>query len=246
MIASAIERRIESARLRAHYRSESGVRFQWIAEPVLVGEIDESCDEPLVDRIVHIDAPDATAGLARIEECAIHQVLNRMHEVRVRSHVGRVVAAQFQASADETVGRGTLNRMPALDRAGEGDEADARVANHALGVGVREVQNLHYSLGKAGLAEAGGELFRAQRRLGRMFQDHGVARHERRHDAVYGDQVWIVPRGDRQHDAERLATDEARETSLWPNIDIALAPRLRHRSCSGRARVCREPHRVPR
>jgi len=64
---------------------------------------------------VRVDALDAATRLAGIEERAVHQVLDRMRHVRVRAHVGRVLAAQFQADANEAVGRRLLHRMTAGD-----------------------------------------------------------------------------------------------------------------------------------
>ncbi len=43
--------------------------------------------------------------------------------------------------------------------------------------------------------------------LGRVFEDHRVARHERRSDRVDRGHVGIVPRGHDQDDAHRLALD---------------------------------------
>ena len=81
-------------------------------------------------------------------------------EVRIRTHVGRIVAAELQADADEALGRRALNRVTALDRARERDEVDARVADHPLGVRVRQVQNLEHAGGQTGIA-------RSRRRIAR-------------------------------------------------------------------------------
>jgi hypothetical protein len=158
------------------------------------------------------------AGLAGIEEC--RPVLDGMLEVGIGPYVRGIVAPELEPSAGETPGGRALNRVPALDRARERNEVDARVADHALGVGMREVQDLEESGGQPGLRETGGELFGAQRRLRGMLEDHSVARHERGHDAVHGDQVRIVPGGDREHHAQRLAADEAREPGLRPHVDV--------------------------
>ena len=61
---------------------------------------------------------------------------------------------------------------------------------------------------------------RAKRRLCRMLEHDHVAGHQRRHDAVDGDQVRVVPGGDREHDAERLASQEAPEPLLRPDVDV--------------------------
>ena len=70
------------------------------------------------------------------------------------AHVGRIAAAEFEAGADEAIRRRALHRVAAGDRAGERDEIDARVADHALRVRVAQVQRLERALGQAGLAQA--------------------------------------------------------------------------------------------
>ena len=90
----------------------------------------------------------------------------------------------------------------------------------ALGVRVTQVQSLEHAVRQARFAQALREALRAQRRLRGMLQDHRVAGHQCRHDAVHRDEIRIVPGGDREHDAERLAADEAREVLLRPRIDV--------------------------
>lgn len=111
--------------------------------------------------------------------------------------------------------------MTARDRSGERDEIDARIANRPLGVFVAQVQRLEYAVRQARFLERGGELLGAQRRLRRMLQDDDVACHERWHDAVHRDEIGVVPRRDRQHDAERLAADEAFEVLFRTSVDVS-------------------------
>jgi hypothetical protein len=53
-----------------------------------------------------------------------------------------------------------------------------------------------------------------------MLQDDGVARHDRRHHTVDGDEVRIVPGGNRQHHAQRFAADKAREPGFWLGLHV--------------------------
>ena len=60
------------------------------------------------------------------------------------------VVAGLEAGADEALGCGALHRLPAGDRAGEGDVSDARIRDHARGVGVAHVQELECARRQAG------------------------------------------------------------------------------------------------
>ncbi len=53
-----------------------------------------------------------------------------------------------------------------------------------------------------------------------MFQDDGIACHDGRDNRVHRDQIGIVPRGDGEHDAKRLAPHPAAETFLRPCVDV--------------------------
>ncbi|MNT30832.1 hypothetical protein D3C72_1666440 [compost metagenome] len=81
------------------------------------------------------------------------------------------------------------------------------------------MQILEHARRRAGLAKRTLDVFRAQGRLVRMLEDDRVARHQCRHDAVHGRQQGIVPRRDRQGDADGLAADEARVARLRRRLD---------------------------
>ena len=167
-----------------------------------------------------VDALDAAARLARVEERPVNQVLDRMGHVRVGAHVGRVLAAQFQAGADEAAGRGLLHCVTAGDRAGEGDEVDQRRRHHLRRLLVAAMHELEHAFRQAGFAEAFVVTLGAKRCLVRMLQDHRVAGHDRRHHRVHRGQVRIVPRRQHQHRARRLAPDEAAKALCRTGIDI--------------------------
>ena len=73
--------------------------------------------------------------------------------------------------------------------------------------------------GKLCAPEGFGEALAHQQGLRGVLEDDAVACHQRRNDRVDGGQVGIVPRRDDQHGAERLALDQAPETSLRARID---------------------------
>jgi hypothetical protein len=91
--------------------------------------------------------------------------------------------------------------VPARDRSGERDEIHARVTNDTFCVRMAQVQRLEGTLRQARLAQALLEPLGAQRGLRRVLEDDDVARHERRHDAVHGDEVRVVPRRDGENHA---------------------------------------------
>jgi hypothetical protein len=67
-----------------------------------------------------------------------------------------------------------------------------------------------------------------------MFEEHAVASHQGRHDAVDCDEIGVIPGGHRQYDAERFATDETFEVRLRARIDVGECARrdLDHVPCA--------------
>src|SRR5262245_50948055 len=104
-----------------------------------------------------IDALDRAAGLARVEEGSVDQVLDRMSQIGIRADIGRIFAAKLETGADEAFGCGLLDGMSAGDRAREGDEIDARVLDDAGGVVMAQMQELEEMLRQAALGEGVGK-----------------------------------------------------------------------------------------
>src|SRR5688572_1689802 len=238
---------------RTHHRTERRFRRKRIAQHVPAGEPDPALDEVVVEALVHVHTLYAAATLSRVEVRAIDQVFNRVRDIGVVAHIRRIAAAELEPGADETLGGGTLHRVTARHRAGERHEIHARVADQAVGFLVAHVQDLEHSIGQPGLAEAFGEPLRAERRLRRMLEQHHVAREDRRYDAVYCDQVRVVPRRHGQHDAQRLAAEKTRKAVLAADVDIRdrFRPDLDHvpRTLEGSAdlvrRVTDRPTHLP-
>ncbi len=91
---------------------------------------------------------------------------------------------------------------------------------HARDVVVPRVQILKDVGWKSRGVECLGVALRDERRLGRHLQDHAVPRHDRGYNGIHRRQVRIVPRGEHQHDAERLPADEATEARTIAGIEI--------------------------
>ncbi len=90
---------------------------------------------------------------------------------------------------------------------------------------MRHVQDLEYVLGEIRLFEAGGEVFRDQRRLAGVLHHHRVAGEDRRQNGVQRGHVGEVPGRQIEHNAQRLAADEALEAFLRSDVDIGQHPR---------------------
>ncbi|MNE35551.1 hypothetical protein D3C80_1293210 [compost metagenome] len=169
---------------------------------------------------MHVDALDAATGLPGVEEGAVDCGCHRMAEVGVGAHVGRVLAAQLQADADEAPRRCPLDHGTARHRAGEGHMLDRRRLDQLLGIGVAQVQVLEHAVGQTGLGEGRNHAFGAQRGLRRVLEQHRVAGQQRRHHRVHRGQVGIVPGRDDQGHAQRFAADETGEAGFVRQADV--------------------------
>ena len=155
-------------------RPERGRGVERVAEPVLPHLRDEGLHEAVVHRAVYVDALDPAARLARVEEGAVHQVLDGVRERRVGAHVGGVLAAELEARRDEALGRRALHDVPALDGAGEGHEVDLGAPDHARHGVVVAVQELEHAAREPGRGERLAEALGRERRLLGVLQDHRV------------------------------------------------------------------------
>ena len=71
-----------------------------------------------------VDALNTAAGLSRIEESTVYQVLDGVVEISIGSDIGGILSTQLKPHSDEAVGGRRLHRMPPLNGTGEGDKAD--------------------------------------------------------------------------------------------------------------------------
>ena len=91
---------------------------------------------------MHVDPFNAAAGLAGVEHSSIDEVFHRMGEVRVVADVSWILASKLQRSADESIQRGLLDRVPSGNRSSERDEGDAWVADDLRRVVMAEMEEL--------------------------------------------------------------------------------------------------------
>ena len=102
------------SRRRTHDRAQRRRWICWIAENVFLRQGNRAGDKFIVQALVHVDSLDAAAGLAAVEERAVHEVLNRMGEIRIVTHVRRIAATELETCSDKTGRRGALNGVPSL------------------------------------------------------------------------------------------------------------------------------------
>ena len=211
------------------HRAERRRFVQRIAEHIGVHEIDCALDEAVVVPLVHVDALDAAAALARIEEGAVDEVLDGVVEIGVRAHIGRVLAAELEPERGEGARRCALDGAPAGDGAGEVAVIDEAGAENAARLVVAEIQVLEQALRQAGPVHRHLEALAGQHRLRRVLEQHRIAGHQRRHDGVDGGEIGIVPGRDDEHEADRLALDHAAEARLlvvgWDRLQALLRNR---------------------
>src|SRR5690606_8907127 len=101
------------------------IRVERVAERPSLRRLDEPLQVLVMDGGIHIDALDAPAALARVEEGAIHEVLDRVGEVAVPPYIGRFLAAELQPQRGEGARGCPFDPPAALHRSGEGNVVDA-------------------------------------------------------------------------------------------------------------------------
>ena len=156
-----------------------------------------------------VDALDAAAALAGVVHRRVHQRLDRGVEVGVGADVARVLAAELEPGGHEGAGGGALDLAAAAHAAGEVDEVEGPGGDQLGGGGVVEEEVAEEALGQ--VREGLRQPLAGQRGLAGMLQHHGVAGDQRRHDGVDRGQERVVPGGDDEDQAERLARQGAAE-----------------------------------
>ena len=114
------------------------------------GELDQTIDEAVIDVAVHVDPLDRAAGLTAVEERAVGEVLDRVLEIGIRSHVRGVLAAQLQSDLEKAPRARLLHAASAGDRAGEAHKVDRAAVDDSGGRVVAEVQMLEQTRGQPG------------------------------------------------------------------------------------------------
>ena len=102
--ASAICARTRSARARARQRAERGRRVERVAEHGTPAPCATNAStKRVVERALHVDALDAAARLARVEEGAVDEVLDRVRRGRRRRARRRGPCRRARGPAEEAL-----------------------------------------------------------------------------------------------------------------------------------------------
>ncbi|MNF99819.1 hypothetical protein D3C84_827350 [compost metagenome] len=134
-----------------------------------------------------------------VEEAAVHQVFHGVFEIGVGANVGRVFAAELQAHADEIRDGCLLDLQASVHRTREVHLLYVAGDDGYCGTGMTEQQVLEQPFRQIGSAKSFSETLADQQGLRGVFEDHAVARHQRRNNRVDGGQIGVIPRGDHEH-----------------------------------------------
>ena len=113
-----------------------------------------------------------------------------------------------------------LNSATASDGSSKGYEPNTPISNQPREFVMARVQILEHTIRQPGGPEGLGIMLGHARRLLRHFENHAVARDDRRNHRVHRGQVWIVPGCHHEDDAERFVANEAAETVLLLHQDV--------------------------
>ena len=129
-------------------------------------------------------------------------------DVDVGQDDDRRFAAELQRHPLQRVGRGAVDDLADLGRAGEGDLVDVGMADQPVAGGLAKAgDDVEHAGREAGLGDQVGEAQRGQRGLLGGLQDDRAAGGERRRDLLHRHHQREVPRHDLGGDADRLAAD---------------------------------------
>ncbi len=107
----------------------------------------------------------AAAGLAGIEEGAVHKVLDGEGQVRIGAHIGGILAAKFEPDIYEAINGCVHNGMAARDRSRKDDVVGALIRDGALRHFMAHMRDLEKPVRCACLFEGHRETLGAEWRL---------------------------------------------------------------------------------
>ena len=164
------------------------------------------CGKAVDDRAIDDRARRGGAFLARAHHRAGDDVPERMLEVGVGQHDGRVLAAQLELQLRPALGRGTPQFGAGLIRPREGDGDHPRVSHQRIAdVRADPVTRLSTPAGSPASSSASTRRTAVKGRKAGRFEDDSVAEGQRGSDLPGRNGDREVPRRDHGHDPERLS-----------------------------------------
>ena len=172
---------------------------------------DQKIGELSVHSLLNENALHGDAGLARIAEAAGDASVRGIGEVGVAVDDDRRVAPEFENNF--LLPCTTLDVPSNRNAAGKADQFDSVVGDKETGVFVGERENVQTAIGPSCLLYALSQEQRAERGLGRWFQDHGASGSDRRSDFMGHEIDGEIERSNTGHRAERKAANDAPASS---------------------------------
>ena len=168
--------------------------------------VDERGDELVVDAVFDNDAARGGAFLSRREHRRVDGAADGLLEIGVGENDGGVLAAHFELNAQSPRRRLRMQRPADRARARERHRFHRFGVDHGLSdLAARAADEVDDAAGDAGLMAGFGDPPTAQRRGGRRFHEHGIARDQRRSQLPGRDGAGEIPGVDLGHDSQRTA-----------------------------------------
>lgn len=125
---------------------------------------------------MHVDPLNRAAALPGTEHCTVNELDRDVREICVRTHVGRIIAAEFQIHGHDATGCCFADAQPAFRGAGEGNEVDLGKGDDLLEhVERAAVDELEQVCRETGLREEGEEAFADEGCLRGWPEQNGVS-----------------------------------------------------------------------
>ncbi len=195
------------AQVGARHRSQLIAGVQWITHLESPGCLDKPALELIGDAVDQQKSLGRKADLARVAEPALDAGSHRLGDVGVFKHNERVGATQFHdAFLDHLAGLGRDGGARA-NASGYGRALDAAVVDDVDDILGAEDQVLEHAFRKAGFQHHSLQLERAALRVGRVLDEHGVARQQRGNAEARHLPKRKVPGHDAENGAERMERD---------------------------------------
>src|SRR4051812_28794386 len=82
----------------------------------------------VVDCLIHVDALQGAAALARVEEGTVNNLLSSPRNINITTDVCRVLSSQLKSNIDDAIRRCRLNSQSAGNGPGEANQRNLRVS----------------------------------------------------------------------------------------------------------------------
>ncbi len=101
------------------HRPERGGAVQRIADDILFRQVNETVHKTIINGFVNVDAFNAAAALAGVEEGPIHKIADGMIQIGIGQNIGRILPAKLEPQCHEGACRSPLDSAAAANRTGE-------------------------------------------------------------------------------------------------------------------------------